>query len=151
MSNFSTDLMSAFQRYSWPGNIRQLKNEVEKMRVLHSEKLAYTLADFPFQTKDKTPITNNNSETEKPYMSPIKNSGFAVGDVLSNSKSSIRRLDRIKDLFVEHKKFTRKEIIEITKFAPKTIASDLEKLCKDGVIERVKPNATARTHYFILK
>lgn len=146
-----TELMKAFQDYTWPGNIRQLKNEIEKMRVLHSEKLNYSLADFPFQNKEKNLTVKKETEDPEPQKTPLKSNGYSVENVLNNSKNSIRRLDRLKDLFREHKKFTRKELIEITKFAPKTIARDLEQLCKEGVVERVMPNATARTHYFILK
>lgn len=145
------ELIKAFQAYSWPGNIRQLKNEIEKMRVLHSEKLNYTLMDFPFQDKEKNlgdKKETENTNTQKPR---VKGNDYAVENVLSNSKSAIRRLDKIKNLFVEHKKFTRKELIEITQFAPKTITRDLEQLCKNGVIERIMPSTTARTHYFVLK
>jgi DNA-binding NtrC family response regulator len=146
----SAELMRAFQKYSWPGNIRQLKNEIEKMRVMQSEKLSYDLPDFPFQNEVK--LQKNKIENEEGAEPKNVQKGRIpfIEDVLSASKSSIRRIDNLKELFQIHKKFTRKELIEITKFAPKTVTRDLERLCEEGFILRIMPNATARTHYFVL-
>lgn len=144
------DLIDAFQNYSWPGNIRQLKNEMEKLRVLHSEKLNYTLRDFPFKAEIQT-MPKKKSESNEQAKPIRKENQELVEAVLSNSKSAIRRLDKLKELFITHKKFTRKELIAITSGAPKTVANDLEFLCEEGFIVRVKPSSAARTHYFELK
>lgn len=146
----TSDLMDAFQRYSWPGNIRQLKNEMEKLRVLHSEKLSYTLRDFPFKDEMEA-APKKKSEAKEQAKSPKNDKQELIETVLNNSKNAIRRLDKLKDLFLTHKKFTRKELIAITGGAPKTVANDLETLHNEGFIVRVMPSTAARTHYFELK
>lgn len=138
----SPDLLQAFQNYSWPGNIRQLKNEMEKLRVLHSEKLHYTLDDYPFKglTERKRKERTTNIYRNRPDTS--------IAIILNKSNHSIRRLSRYKDLFKTHKVFTQKELIEITKASPKTVASDLDKLCEEGFIIRKMPTPSPRTHFF---
>ena len=146
---FSAEFMEALMNYSWPGNIRQLKNEIEKMRLLFSEKLFYSIEDLPEFAKA---AILKNSISEKQIDLPSSNPNHkAVEYILNNSKNPIRRLDKLKELFLKHKKFTRKELIEITQLAPKTVTRDLEQLCKDGIIERVMPSRIARTHFFVLK
>lgn len=144
----SNDLMKAFQNYSWPGNIRQLKNEMEKLRVLHSEKLIYFIDDFPF--KDHPPERKRRERTTAIFKATTVNNS-TIATVLNKSNHSIRRLAKMRDLFNSHKIFTRKELIEITKGSPKTVSSDLDQLCDEGHIVRKQPTPAPRTHYFELK
>jgi transcriptional regulator with AAA-type ATPase domain len=144
----SNDLMNAFRNYSWPGNIRQLKNEMEKLRVLHSEKLTYFLDDFPF--KDQPPERKRKERTTAIFKAAVVNN-TTITSVLNKSNHSIRRLGKMRDLFNSHKIFTRKELIEITKGSPKTVSSDLDQLCDEGHIVRKQPTPAPRTHYFELK
>ena len=40
-------VFSSFQSYSWPGNIRELGNVIEKLVVLHADKKKITVKDLP--------------------------------------------------------------------------------------------------------
>lgn len=52
--SLSTSAQRALQDYSWPGNIRQLKNAVKRIVVLGDERLA--LADLPPMSEDSEPL-----------------------------------------------------------------------------------------------
>jgi len=144
----SSDLMKAFQEYSWPGNVRQLKNEMEKLRVMHSEKLIYFMDDYPFKNH---PVERKRRERTTAIFKAATVNNSTITTVLNKSNHSIRRLAKMRELFSTHKVFTRKELIEITKGSPKTVSSDLDQLCEEGHIIRKQPTPAPRTHYFELK
>ena len=60
-------------------------------------------------------------------------------------------IGRLKDLFKEHRKLTRNEIIQLLGISPNTATKDLKTLCDEGFIDRVEPSASTRSHYFVLK
>ena len=84
---------------------------------------------------------------EKPAPGP----GDNLKDFLRQGTSHIRRLDKVRELFAEHRKLTRGEIILILGVSPNTATKDLQVLCDEGFIERVEPSVSTRSHYFILK
>ncbi|MCE9615015.1 MAG: sigma 54-interacting transcriptional regulator [Lentisphaerae bacterium] len=51
-ATMTDDLREALRAYDWPGNIRELRNVIERMRLMHSDKLAYGFDDLDlrFQT-----------------------------------------------------------------------------------------------------
>lgn len=53
----SKDVMEAILHYSWPGNIRELKNTIERL-VVFSENGNIKLEDLPFETEKGT-VTNH--------------------------------------------------------------------------------------------
>ena len=63
----SPDVVTALEMYEWPGNIRELKNIIERMFVLSDEKI--TLADLPEQFSDftSTPTPDNLWEEDSTY------------------------------------------------------------------------------------
>jgi predicted HTH transcriptional regulator len=65
--------------------------------------------------------------------------------------SPLRRIDRMRTLFAEHGKMTRSELIRILGVSPNTATKDLKTLCEEGLIERVEPSTSTRSHYFVLK
>jgi len=71
-----------------------------------------------------------------------------IGKLLREGTSSMRRLDRLKELFQTHHKLTRGEIARIFGVSPRTVTRDLKILCKEGYIEKVEPKKAPRTHYF---
>ena len=46
---------------------------------------------------------------------------------------------------------TRSELIRILDVSPNTATKDLKALCEEGLIERVEPSTSTRSHYFVLK
>jgi DeoR/GlpR family transcriptional regulator of sugar metabolism len=63
----------------------------------------------------------------------------------------MRRRDRVGDLFHRHGKLTRKEIAALLGTSPDTVTRDLKVLLAEGLIEKVKPSASPRSHYFRLR
>jgi two-component system, NtrC family, response regulator HydG len=77
------DLISFLQAYSWPGNIRQLRNAIENMVVLStSERLS--VGSLPLQIA-AAPLSNHPSATAGPY-SLVELERTAVEKALAESK-----------------------------------------------------------------
>ena len=60
---FSQEVLSAFMRYSWPGNVRQLKNMIERLvvvtmgNIIDLQKLPETMFRENHDTPDNTALT----------------------------------------------------------------------------------------------
>jgi len=167
----SNDLKKALTEYDWPGNVRELRNVIERMRLMHSDKLTYTLddLDLKFHAVNAGPPASApiagivaepvkdatlNAPRKEPYDAGPRPGDIAEGDVkriIRSGTSPVRRLDRLRDLFREYKKLTRGEIIEIMGVSPNTATKYLEELISEGLIDRVEPSASTRSHYFVLK
>ena len=153
----SPELEEAFLTYAWPGNIRELKNEIEKMRLLHSEKSYYTIEDVTFLPK-KSSVEDLSPAS--PKISGNKNEEFTSDinlvemqteeAVFKSSGSYFRRIENIKNLFIKHKSISRKEVCQIIGASNITIGKDLKKLRIEGFIKKMEPTKSPRTHYFIL-
>ncbi|PCJ57508.1 MAG: hypothetical protein COA79_15870 [Planctomycetota bacterium] len=157
--SLSPDLMTALEEYDWPGNVRQLKNEVERMRMFNSENASYDLKDFSLKKEDnlvdidepqdiviKTEIPKVDGADELKNNLLIDTSDY----IIREEKTPLRRLEKIKELFIRHQKLTRGEIIKIFKISPGTATSDLQKLEKEQYIKRVCPTPSPRSHYFTI-
>lgn len=152
-TQINKDLEAALMAYQWPGNIRELKNEMEKMRLLHSGKPYYSLEDANF-LKDNL---KKNAKAEPlelkqgPSIESIKKPSASKEDIFKNSGSYFRRIEEIKKLFVEHKNLSRKEICQITGVPDLTIGRYLKTLREENYIVKMEPTKSPRTHYFALK
>jgi len=71
-----------------------------------------------------------------------------IAHFLQHGNSALRRLERLKTMFAEHGKLTRSEIVHILGVSPNTATKYLKTLCDEGVIRRVEPSASPRSHYF---
>ena len=148
------------------------------MRLMHSDKLAYSLddLDLKFQTgstphaplADAAPAEAMSAGQEAPAVEvasaladdapngeeplPAARTGPTEhdDDPVWYGRSQIRRLDRLRYLFRTHQKMTRSEVIRILGVSPNTATKDLKALCLDGLIERVEPSASTRSHYFAI-
>jgi DNA-binding NtrC family response regulator len=185
-ATMSAELRSMLQSYDWPGNIRELKNVIERMRLMHSDKLSYGPDDLDLKfravnvpqndtvsvltpphsiaaaTRSPTPPVTGPAPWPPPAaaspalpvpgsvgQSPMTDS--EVADLLKSGNSPLRRLDRLRDLFNTHKKLTRSEIIKVIGVSPNTATKYLHTLREEGLIERIEPSASTRSHYFQLK
>jgi transcriptional regulator with PAS, ATPase and Fis domain len=145
----SNDLLKELSRYQWPGNIRELKNEIDRLSILNPEVKVLGIEHFDFahlqgvhqKIKSESNIiptsTANSTKTAEPFTHIIEN-GFRVE----------RRIEFLKDLFRKHKKLTRKQIVEITKVGQSTATKDLQKLCEVGYLIRKSPTKSPSTDYF---
>jgi DNA-binding NtrC family response regulator len=78
----------------------------------------------------------------------VQADGAEIAHFLQHGNSALRRLERLKAMFAEHGKLTRSEIVHILGISPNTATKYLKALCDDGIIRRVEPSASPRTHYF---
>ena len=83
--SLSPSALRALQDYSWPGNIRQLKNAVKRIVVLGDERLA--LMDLPPMSEDPEPL----AETSK--IQSLKEAGRAAARKAENHLI-LKALDR---------------------------------------------------------
>jgi DNA-binding NtrC family response regulator len=126
----SGELKVALVKRPWRGNVRELKNEIERMRLLNSDRSSYDLAHL-----EAAPTSPPTEEDQ----------------VLLEGRSPLRRLKRLRDLFLKHKELTRREIAQLLRVTPETITQDLKRLRSEGFIDRVEPSRSPRSHYFVLR
>jgi len=140
-AKISGPLQDAFMQHQWPGNVRELRYLIERMHLLNSDKLSYTLQDVGMSFASSYPSGESMSDQK-------------TGDVdafLQCAPSSMRRQDRLKELFKKHHKLTRSEITKILGISTSTAGRDLKKLLAEDFIEKVAPTSAPRTHYFVFK
>ncbi|MFH1024405.1 MAG: sigma 54-interacting transcriptional regulator [Planctomycetota bacterium] len=170
----SEDVRRRLTLHAWPGNIRELRNVIERMRLLHSDKLSYDTADLDLraETPDPPAAPESPLATDAPVTDPerpeetrpvvrVPETGIStphapsatgdVGEFLRGGRSPLRRLERLRALFREHGPLTRLEISVILRIAKGTATRDLAALRAEGFIEKVTPTVSPRTHYFQLK
>ncbi len=128
------DLERDLGQRPWPGNVRELRHEMERMRLLGSEALEYGLGTAP---------------APRPAPAPPPAAGDTAPD-FTVARHPLRRRERIARLFREHGHLTRGEVISSVHASPNTVTRDLEALAAEGLIERVEPSGSTRTHYFRL-
>ena len=173
-AKLSQDLRDTINAYGWPGNIRELKNVIERMRLMHSDKLQYGLddLDLKFQAADTIksspgpadpvdeilePEASDSGippkQLARPQSQPVSGAPLAdhqIEQVLNRGSSQLRRLDRLRSVFQLHQKLTRKEITEILAISPNTATKYLKLLCNEGFIRCVEPTQSSRSRYFEL-
>jgi len=140
-------LLEALSDYEWPGNIRELRNAVERMKILHYDKNVFGVEEFDFDLLENfsKPILEtaevSSSTDENERIQSILKSGFKIQ----------ARVDSLKALFVQHKKLTRSQVSAILKVSPLTAANALHALCEEGFIEKIMPSKSTKSHYFNIK
>ena len=148
---FSKELMSKFQEYHWPGNIRELKNEIDRIKILCGYKPIIEIDDIDIEW-----IIKKNASTEKSKPEAIvtaSNRYEQMHQRLLETKlsSSDKRSKQIMLLFKQHKKLNRVQIAEMLEVSLLTITNDLKRLVAEGLIEKHMPTLSRRSHYFEIK
>jgi DNA-binding NtrC family response regulator len=152
----SPELREELSRREWPGNVRELKNVIELMRLLGSEKLAYEMADLEPETSAAAgdPGSSPAGEGRKPE-AESRSSGespkMKLAAVLAESRSPLRRLERLREAFRQSPTLTRQEVIRFLGISHATATHDLAMLSAEGLIEKVRPTPSPATHYFRLR
>jgi len=160
----SEELTDAIRQYDWPGNVRELRNVIERMRLMHSDKLSYDINDlglkFQYQegrAQSAPPATPSPSLPEEAGIPPRVGRGplqpsptpsNEIVTLLKSGRSQLRRLERLKELFNQHRRLTRSEVARILEVSPNTATKYLKVLCGEGFIRRIEPSASTRSHYF---
>jgi len=146
-------LLEALNKYQWPGNIRELKNEIERVKVLHANKEILDFDDFDFSHLQGFTVPTY----EKNEAMPIFPSGIAyqnidenarIKTVISKGNKIVQRQNFLFSVFKQYKKLTRLQIMEIAKVSPGTATNDLESLCLTGKIKKIMPTKSVKSHYF---
>jgi DNA-binding NtrC family response regulator len=158
----SAKLEEALRRLPWTGNVRDLRNVVERMRLFGSEKPEYCMEDLcqaepALGGKDRGEGGTGPSPTPDRVTEPLPATALAatgqtaddMEEFLRGGRTALRRLDRLREFFVRYRKLTRAEVAAILDVAPKTATADLKVLCREGFVLKIKPGASRRTHYFV--
>jgi DNA-binding NtrC family response regulator len=150
----SEELVAELARRPWPGNGRELRNAIEVMRLLNSDKLDYELRDLPGEAGGAAISRQDVPPTEvqdRPRQALAPSATRSPRAVLGESRHPMRRLERLRELFREHGKLTRSEVAEVLGVSRVTATKDLKALIAEGLIEKVEPNRSPRSHYFRLR
>jgi len=83
--NFTLPAIRILQAYSWPGNIRQLENIIERMVVLNPDASVFMPKDIPAEVKPDLPA--NDASHFVP--DEIPDEGVSLSDVVRNVERSI--------------------------------------------------------------
>jgi len=149
--DLSQELKNRLYFYNWPGNVRELRNTIERMRLMNSDKLHYDLDDFQIDHEVHAPGPILKSDSPVDVAGSETKSLDQAKALIDREITPLRRLDRLRRLFLTQKKLTRGEIIRIFSISPNTATSYLKQLCHEKTIEKIKPTASSRSHYFALK
>lgn len=151
----SDELMDKLKNYDWPGNIRELRNAVEKMKILHSDKEVLGVEDFEFDQLENYSTTNVLTKKELPVTNPKNVSIDAEEDarikkIIAKGFKIESREQYLKEVFIKYKKLSRSQVVEILKVSPLTAANTLHSLNAAGFIVKRTPSKSSKSHYYEL-
>ncbi|MBL4869265.1 MAG: sigma 54-interacting transcriptional regulator [Pseudomonadales bacterium] len=158
-ANLTFEAIEALKKYPWPGNARELKNEMENLRIFNYETSLYDLQDLDpkfhgrAESTEKAEALSLSSlqSSENKHAKPteiIDREQILATEVLSNNKIFFRRIEKIKKLFDIHNILTRAELIKIMGVSHLTVTKDLKLLIEQDYIKKVMPSKSPRSHYF---
>lgn len=149
---FSDELILKFQEYHWPGNIRELKNEVDRIKVFCGQKPIIEMEDVDIEWLNSNKRLKHNKEVVPTInLQPITDDDRMHQRIMQKKLTlADKRNLKIKQLFQQYKKLTRGQISEALEVNLLTATKDLQRLCKEGVIVKKTPSLSPRSHYFEL-
>lgn len=125
----------------WNGNIRELRNEMDRVRIFHSDKVSINISDLSEKYRI---IKTAPSKTTSIVNSVSKNQD----EKLLNLKSRFRKIDELKKLFENYGKLSRTETASFLKVSLNTSANYLNMLEKENFIKKIMPTNSVKTHYY---
>jgi len=143
----SNELLAALLTYHWPGNIRELKNEIDRLIILNPLTENLGVSHFDFSRLKITPEVIEKDD-EPSIVDVVSNN--TLDQIMQSGFRYEQRHDLVLSIFKKYKKVTRKQLIEITKVCPATISNDLKVLMQAGKIVRRTPTNSPRSHFFEL-
>jgi DNA-binding NtrC family response regulator len=146
---------------AWRGNVRELQNAIERMRLMNSDKLSYDLPDANFASEGSEGTVPASAAEPAPTTGPAEPSSTDPADdgsrgederaFLRMGHAPFRRRERLRELFRQHHQLARPEVMQLLRISPQTATRDLKALAAEGLIEKVEPSGSPRTHYFRLR
>jgi len=140
---FDEPALNHLKSLPWVGNIRELRNEMEKIRLFNSDKKLLTLGEISEKYRDSPAISAklpSKPLSQVPIIRPNENYPLSL-----NSK--FRRLEELKKLFQIHRKLTRVEIENLLQVSTNTAISYINTLIRLKFINK-KSYVNSRTIYF---
>lgn len=157
----STELLDKILEYDWPGNIRELRNAIERMKILHSDKNSFGVNEFDFDQLEefveieKSTDRNLNKENLKPESISTNKESLneveRIEKIIANGFKMESRLQYLHELFIKYKRLSRSQVREILKVNPITAANALKALSEQGLIIKKTPTKSSKSHYYELK
>ena len=157
-SQLDDRLIYHLQQAPWPGNIRQLRNEMDLLRVHYPLKDRITLSDYQdlpgqHQSGSFPSLPAINQQSTADFSDPSSN--FSYHDRTDSDPAftpignpRMVRLEKLRELFRQHRHLTRKRCIEELGVSHATMTSYLKELVAAGFITKVMPNQAPASHYF---
>jgi transcriptional regulator with PAS, ATPase and Fis domain len=147
------ELLNTFKGYSWPGNIRELRNVIERMMIFRDDENQLDLSFF-YQLLQNNKMLDTNTYTNG-FLPSINNAEFNANSQVSynsfNSSELTRlRREKLLGLFSQYERISRSSASSILKCALNTAANDLQLLEQQGVVRRVNPSTHPRMSYYTL-
>ena len=150
LQSLSNVLIQKFIAYEWPGNIRELRNEIDRIKILCGYKPIIEENDIELdwinkkllQTTIKAPnieVKNQNPSKEQQMHQRLLERKLTSGD---------KRRQQIIQLFQQYKQLTRSQITDALEICSLTATKDLQLLCTQGLLIKIKPTLSPRSHYF---
>lgn len=156
--SLSSDLIKALEIYKWPGNIRELRNVMERMRFMNLNKQQFNLSDLD---KEYLPVNKNILVEDKSGFYPIVSiestsaeinqlsaPNPAVKSKYQGKKNNHLRTDTLKRMFQKYKKLSKTEAAKALNCSINSISDDINTLLNEGFIEKIEPSIAPRTHYY---
>jgi DNA-binding NtrC family response regulator len=126
------ELLRRLQAHSWPGNIRELRNEIERMAVLHPDAALLPASGF-------VAVEGRAGRA----------AAATAGDAgLAGLPATRNRRQRILDLLRRRGRLHRAEVVDALGCSPATASRDLQELVNAGLIQRIETSGNLRTSYF---
>ena len=146
---FSNEVMLKFQEYHWPGNIRELKNEIDRIKILCGNKPVIELNDLDIEWIEKKNTLNKKSSPSNSRQTINEQMHQRIMAVKLSSTD--KRNQQIILLFQQYKQLNRIQIANALEVSLLTITRDLKRLCEEGVIVKRMPTLSPKSHFFEIK
>lgn len=147
----SNGLILKLMEYHWPGNIRELKNEIDRLYILNPDTTYLDVEHFDFshlQIKAKSGQNSQNIQASLNVKIADNPLDEDLSIILRNGLSFERRIELIKEMFKKYRKMTRNQIMEVSNISSTTATKCLKSLVNSGFIIRRTPTKSTRTDYF---
>jgi DNA-binding NtrC family response regulator len=148
----SDDLIEALKKYSWPGNVTQLKNEMERMAMKAGQAQVLSASIFQPDILEEPKVSKRVKQASPNQIShrspPAPKS--STQDPATFSHYTMDRRHALQELFTTHGRLTKADVVRLLNCAPNTAAKDLKVLMQEGFIRRIDTSAHLRTSYFEL-
>lgn len=87
--NLSRSQIAALERHPWPGNIRELKNTIDRSVISSNNRLRLELTDSALiQLADENPVTSSTTDSEPSYLTSVEFRELEKANIIAALKSS---------------------------------------------------------------